>query len=54
MMNKAPSAVPSQDSNQHHNEPQKPELLSAKPKATFQWPPDCVWPFIDHEWESER
>jgi hypothetical protein len=19
-----------------------------KPKATFQWPPDCLWPFIDH------
>jgi hypothetical protein len=19
-----------------------------KPKATFQWPPNCLWPFIDH------
>jgi hypothetical protein len=52
MMNKTPSAVPSPDSDQHPNEPRKPEFLS-RPKATFQWPTDCVWPFIDHEWDSE-
>jgi hypothetical protein len=23
-------------------------VLPYKPKATFQWPPDCLWPFMDH------
>jgi len=27
--------------------------LPAKPKATFRWPPDCLWPFIDHGWDSK-
>lgn len=22
-----------------------PILLPSKPKAAFQWPPDCLWPF---------
>jgi hypothetical protein len=53
MMNKTPSAVLLPDSEQPSNEPRKPEFLSTRPKATFQWPPDCLWPFIDHEWDSE-
>jgi DNA-binding NtrC family response regulator len=36
-----------------NNEPRKSELLTARSKATFQWPPDCLWPFIDHGWDSE-
>jgi hypothetical protein len=32
-------------------------LLPTKPKAAFQWPPDCLWPFtvsIGHHggWDS--
>jgi hypothetical protein len=23
-------------------------VLTYKPKATFHWPPDCLWPFMDH------
>jgi hypothetical protein len=23
-------------------------LVPDRAKAAFQWPPDCVWPFIDH------
>jgi len=53
MINKAPSAVPSPDSDQHPNESRKPELLTTRPKATFQWPPDCVWPFTDHKRNGE-
>ena len=53
MINKAPSAVPSSDPDQRPNEPRKPELLTARPKATFQWPPDCVWPFTDYEQDNK-
>jgi hypothetical protein len=49
MINKAPSAVPSLDPDQHPNEPTKAEPLTTRPKAAFQWPPDCVWPFTDHK-----
>jgi hypothetical protein len=31
------------------DEPKSSEPLVTKPKATFQWPPDCLWPFIDQE-----
>jgi hypothetical protein len=24
-----------------------------RPKATFQWPPDCLWPFLDRSWDDE-
>jgi len=37
--------------------PGKPKLVPIKPKATFQWPPDCLWPFtesIGHPgWDSD-
>jgi hypothetical protein len=23
------------------------QVPTCKPKATFQWPPDCLWPFMD-------
>jgi hypothetical protein len=26
----------------------KSEVGTSRPKATFQWPPDCRWPSIDH------
>jgi hypothetical protein len=35
----------------HHQppaeKPGKPILVPSKPKATFQWPPDCLWPFTE-------
>jgi hypothetical protein len=31
----------------------KPKPLTRKPKAVFQWPPDCLWPFIDHGSEKD-
>jgi hypothetical protein len=52
MINKTPPVATSPDSERPPDEPRKPEFLS-RPKATFQWPPDCVWPFIDHDWDSE-
>jgi hypothetical protein len=36
--------------------PGRPILLPSKPKATFQWPPHCLWPFTrtpkNDEWDS--
>ena len=26
----------------------EPKDFAHRPKAVFQWPPDCLWPFIDH------
>jgi hypothetical protein len=40
--------APSQESDQRpDDEPKKLEALTHKPKAAFQWPPDCLWPFMD-------
>ena len=37
---------PTLDTGKCHNE--SPELETSKPtKATFQWPPGCLWPFIE-------
>jgi hypothetical protein len=35
------------------DEPKSSEPLVTKPKATFQWPPDCLWPFIDQEVDGD-
>jgi hypothetical protein len=53
MKNKVPCTDPSPDPDQHPNEARKSELLTARPKATFQWPPDCLWQFIDRGWDGE-
>ena len=53
MKNKVRFTEPSPDPDQRPNEPRKSELLTARPKATFQWPPDCLWPFIDRGSDSE-
>jgi hypothetical protein len=34
------------------NKPGRPILVPNRPKAAFQWPPDCLWPFIDQAWDS--
>ena len=42
MINRIPIADPSPDPETQADEPRPPEPLVTKPKATFQWPPDCV------------
>ena len=40
--------APSQESDQHPDDkPKKVQVLTHKPKAAFQWPPDCLRPFMD-------
>jgi hypothetical protein len=53
MKNKVPFTDRSPDPDQRPDEPRKSELLTARPKATFEWPPDCMWSFIDHGWDSD-
>ena len=41
--------VPPHGSDQHPDDEQRRlAVLPYKPKATFHWPPDCLWPFMDH------
>ncbi len=47
MMYRIPFADPSPDRDDHCEEPTLPEVLASRPKAAFQWPPDCVFPFMD-------
>ena len=47
MMYRIPFADPSPDRNDHCGEPKLPAPPAIIRKATFQWPPDCVWPFTD-------
>jgi hypothetical protein len=40
--------APSHRSDQLTGDEQKKlTILTYKPKATFRWPPDCMWPFLD-------
>jgi hypothetical protein len=43
MMNELPMF----DSLPDPEEPKQTDPLAVSPKVAFQWPPDCVWPFID-------
>jgi hypothetical protein len=46
--------LPHHESDQNFGDEQgKLAILPYKPKATFQWPPDCLWPFMDHGPENE-
>jgi hypothetical protein len=47
------SEVPLNDSHKQPDEPKKLEKLIRRPKAAFQWPPDCFWPFVDHGSEDD-
>lgn len=47
MINKIPFADPSPDPKAQADEPKLPERLVTRAQATFQWPPDCLWPFVD-------
>jgi hypothetical protein len=53
MENKVPFIDPSPDPGGGPNEPRKSELLTVGAKATFQWPPDCLWPFVDHKEDND-
>jgi len=53
MENKVPFIDPSPDPDGGPNEPRTSELLTVGPKATFQWPPDCRWPFVDHKGDND-
>jgi hypothetical protein len=35
------------------NEPKTAQAPTYKPKAIFQWPPECLWPFMDHGSEND-
>jgi hypothetical protein len=45
--------VPFYDSIQQPDGSWKSEVVISRPIATFQWPPDCLWPFIDHAAERK-
>jgi hypothetical protein len=53
MMNKIPFADPSPDRDDHLGVPKPSEPLAITRNAAFQWPPDCLWPFIDGGSEGE-
>jgi Bacterial regulatory protein, Fis family len=48
------SKVPYYDSHQRPDELKKLEVPSSRPNATFHWPPDCPWPFVDHVSNNEN
>jgi hypothetical protein len=37
----------------HSDESRPLEIPATKPKTTFQWPPECLWPFIDREYDRQ-
>jgi len=53
MMKRIPFADPSPDRDDHFGLPEPPESLIVTRKATFQWPPECAWPFMDRKWDSD-
>ena len=48
----SPDILPDRDCQTDGNRPID-RRRTARPKATFQWPPDCLWPFIDDRWKSD-
>jgi hypothetical protein len=53
MMNRIPFPDPSPDPDQPPDETTPSEHLTVRPRATFQWPPDCLWPFIDRNRDTD-
>jgi hypothetical protein len=53
MINKVPFTDPSPDPKTHADELEPSELLVPKRKAAFQWPPDCLWPFVDQKADGD-
>jgi hypothetical protein len=52
-MDRIPLADPSTDRDDHCGVPTSPEPVVIIQKAAFQWPPDCVWPFMDRGSDSD-
>jgi hypothetical protein len=48
MINDLPSCDPD-----HLPDDSKPKVLTRKPKAVFQWPPDYLWPFMEHKLRTD-
>jgi hypothetical protein len=53
MMHRIPFADPSPDREDHVGEPNPPQLFVTRPKAAFQWPPDCLWPFVGRKGDND-
>ncbi len=53
MMYRIPLADPSTDRDEHCGVLNSPEPLPLIRKAAFQWPPDCVRPFMDRLSDSD-
>jgi hypothetical protein len=46
--------IPSHGITQRPDDEQKRLTIPPhKPKATFNWPPDCLWPFTDRATEKD-
>jgi hypothetical protein len=41
------------DEADHLLDDSTPKELIHKPKVAFQWPPDCLWPFMDDTLRKE-
>jgi hypothetical protein len=54
MTYRIPFADPSLDRDEHCGEPKLPAPPAIIRKVTFQWPPDCVWPFMDRTSDGDR
>jgi hypothetical protein len=52
VMNKIPFTDPSPDRNDHLGVPKIPKPVANR-RSTFEWPPDCLWPFIDRESQGD-
>ena len=54
MMTRVPFDDPEPDMGKSRDEADSTEFLTSRPnKATFQWPPECLWPFIEDERNGE-
>ena len=52
-MHRIPFADPSPDQDDHCGELASSELIANGPKTAFQWPPDCLWPFMDRRSDTD-
>jgi hypothetical protein len=54
MTDELPVADLPPDPEQRAAEPRPPERRVSRPRAKFQWPPECLWPFVDRGWDREN
>jgi hypothetical protein len=53
MTDKVPFVDLFRESDAHPDEAKPVDRRVSRWKATFQWPPDCLWPFIDSGHDTE-